>query len=124
MKRHDSCWIRGREPVYLTAAVERFIVNGRISHSRSTRIEDFAVSLVKVTGKYQVTLPSRIRARAGVAVGDLLEARVEGKKITLVPKRVVDRELARALEDVKRGRVRGPFSTAEATVRALRRTAP
>lgn len=77
--------------------------------------------LVKVTDKYQVTLPVRVRQQAGVAVGDLLEARVEGKKITLVPKRVVDRELARALADVKHGRVRGPFPTAEATVQALRR---
>jgi AbrB family looped-hinge helix DNA binding protein len=80
------------------------------------------MALVKVKEHYQVTLPSRIRAQAGIAVGDVLEAMVQGKKIMLVPKRVVERELARALADVKHGRVRGPFQTAEATVRALRRT--
>ncbi len=78
--------------------------------------------LVKVKDKYQVTLPPRIRRRAGVAVGDVLEAKVEGRMITLIPKRAVDRELALALDDVKHGRVRGPFPTAAATVRALRRT--
>ncbi len=35
----------------------------------------------------------------------------------------VDRELALALEDVKRGRVTGPFRTAKALTRSLRRRA-
>jgi hypothetical protein len=34
---------------------------------------------------------------------------------------MIDRELALALNEVKRGRVKGPFPTAQATVRALRR---
>ena len=42
--------------------------------------------LVRVKGKYQVTLPLTVREKAGLAVGDLLEAKVEGKKITLTPK--------------------------------------
>ncbi len=81
------------------------------------------MSLVKVKEKYQVTLPASVRRKAGVAVGDLLEARVQGKKITLTPKRVIDRELALALEDFRRGRSIGPFRTAKAAVRALRRAA-
>jgi len=81
------------------------------------------MSLVKVKEKYQVTLPPSLRAKAGLAVGDLLEATVKGKTITLVPKRQVDRELALALEDVKRGRVTGPFRTAKALTRSLRRRA-
>lgn len=79
------------------------------------------MAVVKVKSHYQVTLPPKIRAEAGVVVGDLFDAKVEGKKITLVPKRVIDRELALALDEVKRGRVKGPFPTAQATVRALRR---
>ena len=81
------------------------------------------MSLVKVKEKYQVTLPASVRRKAGVAVGDLLEAKVQGKKITLTPKRVIDRELALALEDFRRGRSIGPFRTAKAAVRALRRAA-
>jgi AbrB family looped-hinge helix DNA binding protein len=69
--------------------------------------------LVTVKTKYQVTLPTSVRKEAGLSVGDLLEAKVEGKKITLTPKSVVDRELALALADVRKGRVIGPFSSAK-----------
>lgn len=79
------------------------------------------MAVVKVKSHYQVTLPPQIRAKARVAVGDLFEAKVEGRTITLVPKRMIDRELALALNEVKRGRVKGPFLTAQATIRALRR---
>lgn len=82
-----------------------------------------AVPLVKVKAKYQVTLPTSVRQKVGLAVGDLLEARVQGQKITLTPKKAVDRELALALEDFKRGRFIGPFRTAKAAIRALRRAA-
>ncbi len=75
--------------------------------------------LVKVKNKYQVTLPAPVRQKAGLAVGDLLEAAVEGKRITLTPKSVVDRELALALEDVKQGRVYGPFRSAKEMIRSL-----
>jgi AbrB family looped-hinge helix DNA binding protein len=66
--------------------------------------------LVTVKTKYQVTLPTAVRKQAKLAVGDILEAKVEGKKITLTPKSLVDRELAHALEDVRKGRVVGPFN--------------
>ena len=79
--------------------------------------------LVKIKEKYQVTLPASVRRKAGLAVGDLLEATVEGKKITLTPKSVVDRELALALEDVKKGRVHGPFSSAKELIRSLHQEA-
>ena len=87
-----------------------------------------AVPLVKVKEKYQVTLPASVRQKAGVAVGDLLEAQVQGKKITLTPKVVVDRELierrlAEGLDDIKRGRVYGPFSSAKEVIRSLHREA-
>jgi AbrB family looped-hinge helix DNA binding protein len=84
--------------------------------------------LVRVKEKYQVTLPSAVRQKAGVAVGDLLEARVQGKKITLTPKVAVDRafiekRLAEGLEDLKKGRVYGPFSSAKEAIRSLHREA-
>ncbi len=79
------------------------------------------MSLVRVREKYQVTLPAAVRRKAGVAVGDLLDAQVKNTKITLTLKRIVDRELALALEDVRKGRVYGPFRSAKEAVRALRR---
>ena len=88
------------------------------------------MSLVKVKDKYQVTLPVEVRRKAGVVVGDLLEARVKGKLITLTPTAVVNRDalerrLAEGLEDVRQGRVHGPYSSARALVRSLQsRKAP
>lgn len=79
------------------------------------------MAVVKVRSHCQVTLPPQLLAKAGVAVGDLLDAKVEGRKIVLVSKRMIDRELTLALNEVNRGRVKGPFSTAQATIRALRR---
>ena len=86
-------------------------------------MEGVTVPLVRVKEKYQVTLPASVRRKAGLAVGDLLEANVEGKKITLTPKSVVDRELALALEDVRKGRVYGPFSSAREVIQSLHREA-
>lgn len=77
--------------------------------------------LIRVKSKYQVTLPASVRKKASLRVGDLLEARVEGHKISLTPMGVVDRELARALEDVRQGRLKGPFNTAKEAIRSLRR---
>lgn len=75
--------------------------------------------LVKIREKYQVTLPAAVRRKAGVDVGDLLEAEVRGKTIVMTPKSVVDREIARGLEDVKKGRVYGPFRSAGEMLRSL-----
>lgn len=77
--------------------------------------------LVKIKEKYQVTLPAAVRRKAGLNIGDLLEASVEGEKITLTPKSVVDRELALALEDVKKGRVYGPYRSVEEVISSLHR---
>ena len=84
------------------------------------------MSLVKIKDKYQVTLPVEVRRKAGLAVGDLLEAKVKGKLITLTPKAVVDRahieaRLAESLEDVRRGRVDGPYATAVELIADLHR---
>jgi AbrB family looped-hinge helix DNA binding protein len=80
------------------------------------------MTLVTVKTKYQVTLPASIRKQAGLAVGDILEAKVVGKEITLSPKSVIDRDLALALEDVRKGRTHGPFNSAEEAIAFLHRS--
>lgn len=42
-------------------------------------------SIVKVTRKYQVTLPKEVREVLGIRVGDLLRVRVENGRIILEP---------------------------------------
>ena len=81
------------------------------------------MALVRVKEKYQVTLPASVRAKAGLEVGDLVEAKVQGKKITLTPKSVLDRELALALKEIDEGKTYGPFSSAKALIRSLNREA-
>jgi AbrB family looped-hinge helix DNA binding protein len=78
------------------------------------------VAFVKVKSKFQVTLPKVVRNKARLSVGDVLEAKVEGKKVTLTPQSLVDRHIAEALEDIRQGRVYGPFGSAEEMLRSLR----
>ena len=49
------------------------------------------MSLVMVKDKFQVTIPARLRQELDLKVGDMLEAVVDGDKIVLRPKAVVDR---------------------------------
>jgi AbrB family looped-hinge helix DNA binding protein len=73
--------------------------------------------------KTEITVPKSIRRKAGIKAGDQFEFSVSGRVITILPKqpagdeytsaqrRVVDRDVAKGLEDVTRGRVQGPFSS-------------
>jgi bifunctional DNA-binding transcriptional regulator/antitoxin component of YhaV-PrlF toxin-antitoxin module len=70
-----------------------------------------------------VTIPDKIRQQLGVKVGDLLEARVVRGKITLTPKTVVDRGIARSLAEFKAGSSYGPFKTHEELVTSLHKEA-
>ena len=79
------------------------------------------MSLVKVKPKGEVTLPSALRERAGLNVGDLLEARFEKGKITLTPKSLIDSRIEEGLEDIRRGRTYGPFDTADQMIDSLQR---
>lgn len=79
------------------------------------------MSLVKVKTNGEVTLPSALRERAGLNVGDLLEARFEKGKITLTPKSLIDRRIEEGLEDIRRGRTYGPFDTADQMIESLQR---
>jgi AbrB family looped-hinge helix DNA binding protein len=67
------------------------------------------MALVKVKEKFQVTLPAQMRQKAGVAVGDMLEAKLQGKKITFIPTTVVDRDIAISLREFRQGKAHGPF---------------
>jgi AbrB family looped-hinge helix DNA binding protein len=75
--------------------------------------------LVRVKTKGQVTIPTALRRRAGLNVGDFLEAKVERGKITLTPQSLVDRRIREGLEDIKSGRTYGPFDSADQLVESL-----
>ncbi len=84
------------------------------------------MSLIRVKTKGQVTLPSVLRERAGLSVGDFLEAKLVKGKITLTPKslmdrRIMDRRIDEGLADLHEGRTYGPFDTAEEMIESLQR---
>jgi AbrB family looped-hinge helix DNA binding protein len=77
------------------------------------------MALVAVKNKYQVVIPQDVRERIGLNVGDLLEARLERGKITFTPKSLVDRGIAEGLEDIKKGRVHGPYRSVPEAMKAF-----
>jgi len=96
---------------------------------------------VVVTSKKELVVPKSVRRKAGLKDGDAVEFKVSGRIISIFPKapvapskddgytpaqrRVIDAGLAKAQEDVKAGRVHGPFTAKEAAVfcRAAREAA-
>lgn len=77
------------------------------------------MGVVAVKNKFQIVIPQNIRRQIRVEVGDLLEAGVEGGKITLTPKSLIDRHVAEGLEDLRQGRTHGPYSSARDAIKAL-----
>ncbi len=78
-------------------------------------------SVVKIGASRQVIIPKKIHDRLGLEPGDYLEVELQNDKVILTPKALVEKRLAEALEDVKRGRVHGPFRSASEMLRSLRR---
>lgn len=56
--------------------------------------EVITMPLVKVKEKYQVTIPTNIREKLALKVGDILEADIEKDKIVLKPQIVLDKSKA------------------------------
>ena len=78
------------------------------------------MALVKIKEKGQLTLPAKMRARHGLAVGDYVDVREFEGRIVLVPQDIaprhpaIDAALAEGLADVRAGRVSPAFDTTEA----------
>lgn len=91
------------------------------------------IALVKVQPKGQVTIPLRLRNQAGIADGDIVEARFRRGRIELVPmvlvqksafpnaddeytsaqRKAVNSRLAKSADELRKGRGAGPFHTAD-----------
>jgi AbrB family looped-hinge helix DNA binding protein len=94
--------------------------------SRRKAVESLS-SVVKIGTSRQLIIPKKIHDRLGLAPGDYLEVELRDHKVILTPKGLVEKRLAEALDDVKRGRVQGPFRSANEMLRSLphvRKTSP
>ncbi len=80
--------------------------------------------VVKVMKHRQVAIPKELFERLRLEVGDYLEAQIRNGKLVYAPKKLVDRDIEEALEDIKAGRVAGPYKTAKELIRALRKPSP
>jgi AbrB family looped-hinge helix DNA binding protein len=89
---------------------------------------------VTVNAKTDLVVPRSVRRRAGIKAGDKLEFKVTGGVIHIVPRlpsaddeytprqrRAIDRALAVGLDDIKKGRLHGPFETHEEMIEFLHR---
>ena len=87
---------------------------------------------VKIGTRYQVTLPAETLKRLGLGAGEELEVVEHNKMILLVPRKHIptDQEwyytdawqqmMQEAFDDLKAGRMLGPFDMAEEAIRALK----
>ncbi len=75
---------------------------------------------VKIGQSRQVVIPKRLYDELNLVPGDYLEVALEGERLVLIPQVFIAKRLAEGLEDIKQGRVIGPFKTAKEAVRALR----
>jgi AbrB family looped-hinge helix DNA binding protein len=77
------------------------------------------MAITKVGQKFQVTIPHDVRKQADIEIGDLIDVKLSREGIVLRPKITVDKhpliekELQRGLEDIKKGRMYGPFYSAK-----------
>src|ERR1051325_9518280 len=80
-----------------------------------------------------ITMPAAGRQQAGFKVGQVLEFKVAGGVVTIIPKlptaddeytpeqrAIVDAQLAEGLEDIRKGRVSKKFDTVDAMLASLK----
>ncbi len=80
------------------------------------------MAAVKIGVTRQVAIPKKLHDQLGLAPGDYLQVEVEGDHLVLTPKALVEKRLAESLDDIRKGRVYGPFRTVSALSRSLRKT--
>jgi AbrB family looped-hinge helix DNA binding protein len=80
-----------------------------------------STAVVKIGVSRQVAIPKRIHDQLGLEPGDYLEVELQGDRVILTPKALIEKRLAEGLEDIRKGRVRGPFRSASALVSSLRK---
>src|SRR3984885_12374411 len=79
-------------------------------------------SIVKIGVSRQVAIPKRLHDQLGLAPGDFIEIALEGDRLILTPKALIEKRLAESLEDIRHGRVHGPFKSVPELLRSLHRT--
>ena len=89
---------------------------------------------VKLSSRRQITIPAETAKRLGLKAGEELELVESEKTIVLVPRKHIPKDqqwyytdewqqmMQEAFEEVKQGKLIGPFDSAEEAIRALKET--
>jgi AbrB family looped-hinge helix DNA binding protein len=87
---------------------------------------------VKLSARRQITIPAQTAKRLGLKAGEELELVESEKAIVLVPRKHIPKDqrwyytdewqtmMQEAFEDLKAGKMHGPFATAEEAIRELK----
>ncbi len=68
-----------------------------MKRSKGLKVRETAVAyrteplLTKVTRQGQITLPAQVRQRLKIEEGDLIEVTVEGERVVMMPKKLIDK---------------------------------
>jgi AbrB family looped-hinge helix DNA binding protein len=117
-------------PVDTNASVRNLTVSVNVIVYKYMNIQlahkkDIVMPTVKVGASGQIVIPKKLYDELKLAPGDYIEVERHGNKLVLTPKELVekhpeiDRRLAEAEEDVKVGRLSGPFQSADELARHL-----
>jgi AbrB family looped-hinge helix DNA binding protein len=110
---------RGRLHIWLTAAPDVI----KYKYMKIQRKQYRTAEAVKIGVSRQVVIPKRIHDQLGLVPGDYLQVELEGDRVILTPKALIEKRIAEGLEDIRNGRVSGPFKSMSAMVRSLGRSA-
>jgi hypothetical protein len=77
------------------------------------------MAVITVKDTNALLIPASVVRKARIKVGDRLDASVEGGKITLTARSAVEGGIEEGLDDVKRGRIYGPYASAPAAKKAF-----
>lgn len=82
------------------------------------------MSTVRLGTSRQVTIPKALHDRLGLKPGDFFDVELREGRLIYTPKTLVDKEidarLDEGMEDIRGGRVYGPFDSAKEVVASLR----
>jgi AbrB family looped-hinge helix DNA binding protein len=75
---------------------------------------------VKIGTSRQVVIPKRIHDELALNPGDYLAVETRGRRVIFTPQNLIDREIAKGLEDVQHARVSKTFDDVEKMIAALK----
>ena len=94
------------------------------------------MSMTKIGPKHQITIPKEVFEKFDLRVGEYVEVQAKGMAITIVPSKVIPKDQAwfhtpewqakerEADQDIARGKVSGPFTSAKDLIQHLEKRRP